>query len=65
MHVARSEHYKKSAKWVYYKLRNDFINLNPGIKTTGSIHVVDSTIKPILLHYTDESVQAIYLLKDS
>lgn len=44
MHVARSEHYKKSAKCIYYKLRNDFINLNPGIKT--SIHVVDSTIKP-------------------
>lgn len=63
MHVARSEHYKKSAKWIYYKLRNDFINLNPGIKT--NIHVVDSTIKSILLHNTDESVQAIYLLKDS
>lgn len=35
----------------YYKLRNDFINLNPGIKT--SIYVFYSTIKSILLYNAD------------
>lgn len=49
-HEARSELYKKALK-AYHKLSNDFINLNPGIKT--SIHVFDSTVKPILLYNAD------------
>jgi hypothetical protein len=45
--AAKSELYKKASK-AYHKWRNDFISLNPGIKT--SVHVFDSTIKPILLY---------------
>ena len=45
--AAKYELCKKASK-AYYKLRNDFISLNPGIKT--SVHVFDSTIKPILLY---------------
>lgn len=45
--VARNELYKKALKG-YYKLRKDFLSLNPSIKT--SMKVFDHTIKPILLY---------------
>ena len=43
---AKNELYKKGLK-AYFKLRKDFLCLNPGIST--SINVFDHTIKPILL----------------
>ena len=39
--------YKKGLKG-YFKLRKDFLSLNPGIST--NINVFDHTIKPILLY---------------
>lgn len=47
---ARSELHKKALK-TYHILRNIFLNLNPGIKTT--IHVFESTVKQILLYNAD------------
>lgn len=44
---AKNELYKKGLK-AYFKLRKDFLSLNPGIST--SINVFDHTIKPILLY---------------
>ena len=45
--LAKNELYKKALK-AFFKLRKDFLSLNPGIKT--SINVFDHTIKPILLY---------------
>ena len=45
--LAKNELYKKALK-ALFKLRKDFLSLNPGIKT--SINVFDHTIKPILLY---------------
>lgn len=52
-HEARSELHKKALK-TYHILRNIFLNLNPGIKTT--IHVFESTVKPILLYNVYQNV---------
>ena len=45
--LAKNELYKKALKG-YYKLRKDFLSLNPGIYLC--LHVFDHTIKPILLY---------------
>ena len=45
--MAKNELYKKGLK-AFFKLRKDFLSLNPGIST--SLNVFDHTIKPILLY---------------
>ena len=47
---AQKELYNKALK-AYYKLRKDFLSLNPNIK--NSLHVFDHTIKPILLYSSE------------
>ena len=48
--LAQGELYNKGLK-AYYKLRKDFISLNPSIRS--SLHVFDHTIKPILLYNSE------------
>lgn len=48
--VAQGELYNKGLK-AYYKLRKDFLSLNPSI--INSLHVFDHTIKPILLYSSE------------
>jgi hypothetical protein len=45
--MAKNELYKKGLK-AFFKLRKDFLGLNPGIST--SFNVFNHTIKPILLY---------------
>ena len=45
--MAKHELYKKSLK-AYFKLRKNFLSLNPGIRTC--LNIFDHTIKPILLY---------------
>ena len=45
--LAKVELHNKGLK-AYFKLRKDFLSLNPGIST--SLNVFDHTIKPILLY---------------
>jgi hypothetical protein len=44
--ITKHELYKKALK-AFFKLRKDFLSLNPAIKTC--INVFDHTMKPILL----------------
>jgi hypothetical protein len=44
---AQEELYNKASK-AYFKLSKDLLSLNPGLHT--SMHVIDHTIKPILLY---------------
>ena len=46
----KSELYNKALKG-YYKLRSDFLSLNPSIKS--SLHIFDHTIAPILLYNSE------------
>ena len=46
----RTELYNKALK-AFYKLKKDFLNLMPGIKT--SVHLFDHTLKPILLYNSE------------
>ena len=48
--IGRTELYNKALK-AFYKLKKDFLNLMPGIKT--SIHLFDHTLKPILLYNSE------------
>lgn len=49
-HQMRTELYNKSLK-AYYKLRSDFLSLNPSLRTC--VHIFDHTLKPILLYNSE------------
>lgn len=48
--LAQKQLYQKALK-SFFKLRKNFISLNPDVKTT--IHIFDHTIKPILLYASE------------
>ena len=49
-HLMKSELYNKALK-AYYKLRSDFLSLNPSINSC--LHIFDHTLKPILLYNSE------------
>lgn len=49
-HLMRNELYNKALK-AYYKLRGDFLSLNPSVKSC--LHIFNHTLQPILLYNSE------------